>query len=1049
MKAHVRVSVVVLLLLCCCCLQGIQFAVAEASAGRPSAASASQAHDPESSTGMMIPGPLRSFLRMAAISQKAPPEEVLPLLARNAVIQGYSWQGRSGRPTEYLILLQRYVRQARELLALAAADGTIHVADCNSSTLQPLLTALGYTLRAGCGPETALETADPQRAFLTIDSGFPLTDLEEALRGGKPFAYPFSASQVPVLFSVKDWTEINPDHSSDLLDSLLAHPDVARLYWALSRMEGHTRTLLEQSEGLEKLLPFAGILDFYGGYLYVRSGRVVVPGGTAAEAAWKNLVGANPGSPAEFVSRLLSKDDGWLAAYFDALSRISATQQAYFVEPRRLQRFYEALLGRDASPGPTRSVFRPDPGLLLLAARLQLDPSGQPHVPGNLDVWKQILGQKTESKVVRELGKRANRWSSPDDMVEGLFALSRADSGSGPLEIYFALSAIDRKRAPDERLSPQTALLLARDFFEYGDQYRIFSEFYGLNDTSIAGFLNVAAHLSRISDWALRSDALGLFQANVGLWQILARQGEIPVVKWNASWQSVTGPFAGVTAAPQLFDVARASFGSLVSAAAGRQNLSEDELIELLAGPEQSSAEGQRVRENLASRIHSVLDAQRLVSLDTIFSLRDGLDQIARGEADAREFAARAGELHEFGMPKPIFTEQERIEWAGNARKDVHTQAELQTDWAKTLRTSGSHGDLSAARGKLAPFFRDTLVGLNYAYYQPPGAQVVYTNPLFVRSHDFSGQTILNEQRSWKTPDMFGRGFTASGGVHLIGSLADLPYVLSQVEENFIVPRNVQSLIWEDLTPSLLIDSVLPRWWRVTPNEMHAAALYQRSGEELVTAAAKNETLRQPVMSILSDRMIPGRLGRVEDALAEGQPDKALAQLSPADSYYLALEFRQRSRGGNDALGEASQELDELARRDPEAIRPERLSQDFGGPHPALEQTYAVELVDLKPFPTLQGYSSRLLAETWDSNNLYWARLADEMGYSPVMLHVLVPELTRRMVQNIFATHLEDWPALLRALRQTGEEFRSGKMNLGIKPGVASGLGEIGSEESR
>jgi hypothetical protein len=59
---------------------------------------------------------------------------------------------------------------------------------------------------------------------------------------------------------------------------------------------------------------------------------------------------------------------------------------------------------------------------------------------------------------------------------------------------------------------------------------------------------------------------------------------------------------------------------------------------------------------------------------------------------------------------------------------------------------------------------------------------------------------------------------------------------------------------------------------------------------------------------------------------------------------------------------------------------------------------------------------------------LYWARLADEQGFSPVMLNRLVPELTRRMVEKIFATDIEDWPALLRATRETGDEFRKGKM---------------------
>src|ERR1700727_3170094 len=74
-----------------------------------------------------IPGPLRSFLRMAGISQKVSPDEVLPLLARNVVVNGYlqerrNGSGRTGKPTEYLLLVKRYLQQARELEALTGAD---------------------------------------------------------------------------------------------------------------------------------------------------------------------------------------------------------------------------------------------------------------------------------------------------------------------------------------------------------------------------------------------------------------------------------------------------------------------------------------------------------------------------------------------------------------------------------------------------------------------------------------------------------------------------------------------------------------------------------------------------------------------------------------------------------------------------------------------------------------------------------------------------------------------------------------------------------------
>jgi hypothetical protein len=49
------------------------------------------------------------------------------------------------------------------------------------------------------------------------------------------------------------------------------------------------------------------------------------------------------------------------------------------------------------------------------------------------------------------------------------------------------------------------------------------------------------------------------------------------------------------------------------------------------------------------------------------------------------------------------------------------------------------------------------------------------------------------------------------------------------------------------------------------------------------------------------------------------------------------------------------------------------------------------------------------------------------------------------MVANIFATDIEDWPALTRAMRETGEEFRQGKIVLpqvteAFSPGQENGV---------
>src|SRR6266550_382093 len=635
-------------------------------AGSSSAAApqSSPANSDPSGVQVVIPGPLRSFLRMAGISQKIPPEDVLPLLGRNVFAQGYEG---SSRPTEFLILLSRYVQQARELTSLAAPDATIHVANCDQAG--PLLRVLGYRLRSECGKSTTtLETADPERAFLTIDSGFPLPELERTLQGGNPFAYPFTASPVPLLFAETDWTVASKKNdregSTNFIDVILRDPAVARLYWAFSRLDPDTRSVLRQSVGLRKLMPHAAVLDFYGSRICVHSGSVVVPGGSAAEPAWKDLVGVAPQSPGDFVLKLLARDRGWLAAYFDALSRIPLSQQSYFTDARRIRHFYEALRTPDPSADATRGSFRPAPGLLLLVTRLQWESNGDPHVPGDLAVWKDILRQKSDSKIVREWGKRASHGANPEQLAQGMFAISRAETDEGPLQIYLTLTELDSRRSPEKRLSPQTVLLLADKFAQFSNQYLIFSEFPELSDASIAHFVKVAEAIDKIPNHTLRGNTMGIFQANIGLWQILARQGQISSAGLDGSWQNTIRPFANIRSSVQLFDAGRDSLREVLLAATGKPNGSQDEIIDLLAGPHQTSPEGNQVHHELADRIRSVLDGQRLVSLDTLLALGDGLNEMARGKAIGDRLVPLAGELREFEMPRPIFTSGERSQWA-------------------------------------------------------------------------------------------------------------------------------------------------------------------------------------------------------------------------------------------------------------------------------------------------------------------------------------------------------------------------------------------------
>src|SRR5258708_33248240 len=123
------------------------------------------------------------------------------------------------------------------------------------------------------------------------------------------------APHVPVIYKEADWVALSTGERrwyATVIDLLLNNPALSRLYWALAKNDAETRLALQRSPGLRRLLPFAPVLDFYGSQICIRSGRVIVPGEARAEPGWKDLVGASPEPPGDFVTRLLQNADGWL-----------------------------------------------------------------------------------------------------------------------------------------------------------------------------------------------------------------------------------------------------------------------------------------------------------------------------------------------------------------------------------------------------------------------------------------------------------------------------------------------------------------------------------------------------------------------------------------------------------------------------------------------------------------------------------------------------------------------------------------------------------------
>src|SRR5215469_14607055 len=572
----------------------------------------------ETSPTVAIPGPLRSFARMAAMPPETNPEEILTALARNIVTNGYqaSHSNEELEQTEYLKLVHRYVSQARELQDLAGEKKVIEIPNCESPKGGDLLRILGFRMRGGCGSDVVLETVNATRAFLTTDSGFPVNELEQALRTNRPFTYDFHPTLVPVLFSPEYWLGPQEKRKSapDFLETFLGDPAICRLYLGFSKLDSETAEALRKASTFARLRAYSHVLDFFGGMFEVRGGKAVVPGGQRSAGIWAELVGASPDQGGAFFDKLLSKDDGWLASLYDALARIRGPVRDYLTDPSRMKRFYTAVRGRITSPGPARPFFRSNTDMMLLTTRLRLDPNGRPHIPGSLEVWKTLFTNSPQAKTDAKLQRLAPSWKEPDDVIEALFALCRKMAENEPLKIFMALSDLDRNRR--QPLEPATIDRLARAYRGYGSQYAIFSESRDLSDRSIGQYLDTAEAISRIREQEFRSDTAGVFDSLISLWQIFVRQQSLPPDKADAVFSTLAASFGQTKNHRDLFDAGRSGIKLLLaSVPAGQSTAKENEpqerLVDLLAGA--ASSDDAEARDQVEQEMLRILEAQRII----------------------------------------------------------------------------------------------------------------------------------------------------------------------------------------------------------------------------------------------------------------------------------------------------------------------------------------------------------------------------------------------------------------------------------------------------
>ena len=171
------------------------------------------------------------------------------------------------------------------------------------------------------------------------------------------------------------------------------------LYHGLSALDDETLAWLgPDRETLLQLRNHAGTFAVFGRSLHVRAGRVLVPGGEAAEPLWESVVGASAAKPSTFVQHLFKDDRA--AFFYDAMSHLDTGRQHFALglqlpESPRKDRFIALFeVFQDASPEwrPDALPFwRPllDPGLVL--STIALTDASLPTGPMGRRLWDRVF----------------------------------------------------------------------------------------------------------------------------------------------------------------------------------------------------------------------------------------------------------------------------------------------------------------------------------------------------------------------------------------------------------------------------------------------------------------------------------------------------------------------------------------------------------------------------------------------------------------------------------------------------------------------------------
>jgi hypothetical protein len=320
-----------------------------------------------------------------------------------------------------------------------------------------------------------------------------------------------------------------------LIAAILSDRRTALLYHGLAALDDETLAWLgPDRETLRHLRQHAGAFAVFGRSVRVNAGRVLVPGGPDAEAAWQTLTGADPARPAAFVRRLF-KDSGRLAFMYDTVAHLDPARQHFALgtalppasRAERLRALLDAFeIGRIEWNVEMRPFSRRPLDAAVVLSLVSVTERGEPRGPMTRQIWTRVFHDSDETSFseTAPLGAPNDADSQPVDAAWLAARISGPsyDTGRHRLDtLLFAQRVFGDAPAAD----PALVVTALRGFTAFPSLMLIMERIGTTSASALVRAARHAADLDAIKSDDAREAAILQFQAAMGIVERARRSG--------------------------------------------------------------------------------------------------------------------------------------------------------------------------------------------------------------------------------------------------------------------------------------------------------------------------------------------------------------------------------------------------------------------------------------------------------------------------------------------------------------------------------------------